>query len=917
MHIQESNHEAKSIPVSDHELVLFFTALDRSFLPLVGGKAANLGELTRAGFPVPPGFCLTTAAYALVAQRADLVMLLEELAAVSAHEAARLRDLAAQARSILGDVPLPASVATVVARAYQSLSVNGETVPVAVRSSATAEDLPFASFAGQQDTYLNVVGVEAVLDAIRRCWASLWTDRAVIYRASKGIDPRTVRLAVIVQPMVDASVAGVLFTANPLTGHRRQAVIDASLGLGEAVVSGAVDPDHFIVNTATGEIIERRLGAKRLLIQSVPGGGTQHIEQEEAHSEACLSEKQIHALARLGASVEQHYQEPQDTEWAIDGSGQLWLLQARPITTLYPLPAHTPRSDDMLEVYFSFNVAQGVYRPLTPMSLSIFCLAGSAIAKLFGVSVRDPRLGPPAYRVAGQRIFLNVTTPLRNPIGRSLLVGAMRFVEARSGPIFQQLLHDPRLALIPASRWQFFRAVMMPLLRAGVPLYLLRTLCFPQKARVRAMCLAKAVQEENDLSAYASATERLASVEQVIPRYAFRIFSQLVPVVVVGMASLMISHQLLSDLASEDEFQHVLRSLPHNITIEMDLALWQMAQNIRPNEESVQAIQQNAPEQLAWCYLNGTLPSLLQQQLAHFLKQYGHRGVAEIDLGLPRWSENPQYILGMLANYLQITDPAMAPDVQFRRGKREAEEMVMTLTRRARRRGWLRSALVGFFLRRVRSLLGMREMPKFCLIALQARVRKLLQTVGEELVAEGRLTASEDIFFLTISEAYEAVAGKSFQDVVRGRRASYDDELSRKYVPRVLLSDGTMPVADEQEEDADGAILRGTPASAGRVSSKARVILNPLGAHLEPGEILVAPSTDPGWTPLFLTAAGLVMEMGGPMSHGAVVAREYGIPAVVGLSGATECIIDGQRITVDGSAGTVVQEPLFFSTSQE
>jgi pyruvate,water dikinase len=281
--------------------------------------------------------------------------------------------------------------------------------------------------------------------------------------------------------------------------------------------------------------------------------------------------------------------------------------------------------------------------------------------------------------------------------------------------------------------------------------------------------------------------------------------------------------------------------------------------------------------------------------------------VAEIDLGLPRWSEDPTYILGVLANYLRLDNPELAPDVQFRRAAQEAQAMVVDLTRRAARKGRLRGALVRFCLRRTRALSGLREVPKFYLVLLLSRARALLWPVGEELAQAGRLERAEDIFFLTLPEAWAALAGADQRSKVRERRAGYEHELKRRHVPRILLSDGTEPTVEELLDaikSAD-ATLRGAPASAGLVSAKARVVLDPTGARLEPGEILVAPSTDPGWTPLFLTAGGLVMEMGGAMSHGAVVAREYGIPAVVGVPGATERITTGQQITVDGSTGTI------------
>ena len=284
------------------KLIVPFGDIDRTMLPIAGGKAANVGELMRAGLPVPPGFCVTTAAYERVASRAALDPILDELTQTSPDDTTRLAELAAAARASLLAAPVPDSLARAIITAYLELG-NGGSVPVAVRSSATAEDLPYASFAGQQDTYLNVVGDESVLEAVRRCWASLWTDRAVSYRASNGIVPRSVRLAVVVQRMVEAAVAGILFTANPLTGRRRQAVIDASPGLGEAVVSGAVNPDHFVVNTATGEIVERRLGDKRVAVQAIAGGGTRRVELAENGIEASLEDAQVRALAELGARV--------------------------------------------------------------------------------------------------------------------------------------------------------------------------------------------------------------------------------------------------------------------------------------------------------------------------------------------------------------------------------------------------------------------------------------------------------------------------------------------------------------------------------------------------------------------------------------------------------------------------------------
>ncbi len=912
MHIQDSTRHMDD-PTSEGPLILPFSAIDASKLALVGGKATNLGELTRGGFPVPEGFCVTTNAYALITDGIGLEPILDELAVTRSDDTTRLQGYAAVVRASLLATTIPNNIVEAITRAYQLLEKGNkeESVAVAVRSSATAEDLPFASFAGQQDTYLNIAGIDALLDAVRRCWSSLWTDRAVSYRASNGIDPRSVRLAVVVQRLVEARVAGVLFTANPLTGRRRQAVIDASPGLGEAVVSGAVNPDHFVVNTTTGEIVERRPGDKRIAIQATPGGGTERVELAAQSSEACLSDDQVRALAALGARVEGYYGAPQDTEWAIDDSGKLWLTQARPITTLYPLPTGAPDTDDILRVYFSINVAQGVFQPFTPMGIQVFRLVTSSVGTFIGKPPEDPLMGVVLLAEAAQRLFIDAAPILRSTLGRELMGRALQFMEARSVPIFKQIAADPRLTPIAVSRRVVFSTMFGLIMRMRAPLYVIQALFRPAAARARIKRLEVRLLTQSEIPTNVSSADRLAKLERLFLGNPPRVLSSILPVMLTGIGAFALAGKLLDGLTQDSERQTVLRGLPYNVTTEMDLALWALAQQIYADQGAAEVLQNTSPELLAQDYRNGALPSTLQKGLANFLAIYGHRSIAEIDLGLPRWSEDPTHIIGALANYLQLRNPELAPDVQFRRGAKEAEAMVVELTRRAAHKGRLRGLLVGFCLRRTRDLYGLRETPKYYLVKLMARGRGLLWPVGEELAKAGHLEEAQDIFFITLPEARAALAGADMRSVVRERRANYQYELHRRHVPRLLLSDGTEPSAEPQATQATQATgsaestLSGTPASAGVVTAKARVILDPTGARLEPGEILVAPSTDPGWTPLFLTAAGLVMEMGGAMSHGSVVAREYGIPAVVGVPGATERISTGLQITVDGSAGTV------------
>jgi pyruvate,water dikinase len=904
-----NSHNQANQPPGSHQsdadaLVLPLTTLDRTQLSLVGGKAANLGELTRAGFSVPDGFCVTTIAYAMVS--ASLEPVLAELARLGNDDVARQAELAAAARAALLQASVPTSITEAITRAYQAL---GNEEPIAVRSSATAEDLPSASFAGQQETYLNIIGINAVLTAVQHCWSSLWTERSVSYRRSLSIDPGVVRIAVVVQRMVEAQCAGVLFTANPLTGKRHQVVIDANPGLGEAVVSGATNPDHFVVNMTAGEIVERRLGDKQTIIQATPGGGTQKIATNPRTAEPCLSDAQVRALAELGAKVEAHFAAPQDIEWAMDASGQFFLLQARPITTLFPLPAAAPPSGEFLRVYLSYNVQQGTYRPFTPMGISATRLLVSSLATLAGFPPREPLTGPGFVTEAASRIFFDVTAALRSSFGRTFLVRAMSEAEVHAAVIFRQLASDPRLSLLPIPRLSLFRTIILLLVRTGMPWHLLHALLLPQSAHARLRRQVRMLRSAGKVAANASASDRLAAVERLILDSPPHLLSGASPVMLGGMQAFALASKFLGDLATASELQVVLRGAPSNPTTEMNLALWSLAKQVQIDPAITHLLQQTPPVRLAEDYRNGSLPPLLQHGLATFLAIYGHRSVAELDLGVPRWSEDPAYVLGILASYQEIRDPVLSPDMQFRRAAEEAEVMMSELTRRARRKSWLRGLLVSFFLGRARALAGLREMPRFCFTLLLARARALLWPVGEELVRLGPLEVAGDIFFITLLEAHEALAGTDMRALASARRADFERELARRHVPLVLLSDGTEPTIQPDITGLAHNTLQGTPASPGIVTAPARVILDPHGASIAPGEILVAPSTDPGWTPLFLTAGGLVMEMGGAMAHGAIVAREYGIPAVVAVPQSTERITTGMILTVDGAAGTIFIEP--------
>ncbi|WP_426321592.1 PEP/pyruvate-binding domain-containing protein [Microbacterium sp. E-13] len=852
-------------------LVVDLTDVSAADLPAVGGKAANLGELIRGGFDVPPGFCLTTAAY--------------RLAVAGTPVAAGTLTDAAAARSAVLDAPLPAPVADAVRDAYSRLEPDGG--PVAVRSSATAEDLPGASFAGQQDTYLDVTGIDDLLDAVHRCWASLWTDRAVAYRAAQGIDGSAVALAVVVQRMVDAASAGVLFTADPVTGRRRQAVVDAARGLGDAVVSGTVDPDHFVVDTTTRRILDRRRGG--------PGD----------ERDPSLTDDEVRALAALGDRVEKAFGSPQDIEWALDATRHVWLTQSRPITTLYPVPVRDVAVDPgETRVFFCVSLAQGLHRPITPMGIAAFRVVGAGFLDLIGRRPDRIADGPGAFAIGGDRIFLDATPVVRSSVGREIFPRALDVMEARSAVVLRRLFDDPRFSVLPKSRRRFARGFLHLAARIRLPLLVVQALISPDAAQRRVRRLTRGARAL-PIPSGGSIPSRVDGVVDLLFR-AMPLAPRSLPGAVVGFAMLGLAGRLLRGLTRPGDLQAVLRSVPDNVTTEMDLELWDVAARASDDPASAEALRTRTARDLADLYLAGTLPAALQRGMRAFLNRYGHRAVAEIDLGMPRWADDPSHLFGVLSGYLRLEADATTPARRFADGARDAEAMVASLIGRARRRSRLRGAVVRFCLRRARALAGMREMPKNLVIIGMSRARAAMAEVGRELAATARIAEADDVFFLDFDETKRAAAGLDLRAEVAARRARYELELARRHVPRMLLSDGTEleALASDATPAADGA-LRGTPASAGTVTATARVILDPAGAQLEPGEILVAPSTDPGWTPLFLTAGGLVMEMGGANSHGAVVAREYGIPAVVGVPGATEAIITGAEVTVDGASGVV------------
>jgi len=878
-------------------------------LAQVGGKGANLTKLAQAGFPVPGGFLVTTAAYQeFVAVNGIDQLLQAVLATVTVDDPAALTQASQRLRAAFTAGAVPPALTAALQRAYAQLGAP----PVAVRSSATAEDLPELSFAGQQDTYLNIVGEAALLEAVKECWGSLWTARAIGYRSRNQIAHSDVALSVVVQRMVQSEVSGVLFTANPLTGNRHETVIDATLGLGEALVSGLVEPDHYVVDTAQGKIFSKRLGEKATVIRSQTAGGTM-TTQGQAATQQALPDAQISALATLGAQVAALYAFPQDIEWAW-AEGQLYLLQSRPITSLYPVPARNPTAPADLDAYFSFGAVQGVLDPITPLGRDAIATIFAGGTQLFGFTYTSE--SQPLLHTAGERLWVRVTPLFHNLIGRRLMPKFLSVIEPSIGQAVESLLSDSRFAQAGLPQWSTVRRISRFIFSLLPTVF--RTILAPdaQRTQLQQQIDAALATWRQRMAAATTFAERVTLFETAISSGFRFAVPQMVPRIIPGLIAMNRLIALADQAFAGQSNGHrraleITRGLPNNVTTEMDLLLWQTATAIRRDTEALAHFATYDAATLAEQFLRGVLPPVAQRAVNAFLARYGVRGLAEIDFGRPRWHEQPTQVLQMLQSYLRIDNPEQAPDAVFARGEAAAQRVIDELATTVRQHpfGVIQARFVYALARRMRALAGLRESPKFYIINLFAIVRQGLLASGQELVAQGVLTRADDLMFLHYKELQALAAGYAidWQALVAERRQRYAREQRRHQIPRLLLSDGRAFYDGVRASGASQAgAITGSPVSPGVVEGIVHVVFDPHTAQLAPGEILVCPGTDPAWTPLFLAAGGLVMEVGGLMTHGSVVAREYGIPAVVGVHQATTRLQTGQRIRVDGSSGEIV-----------
>ncbi|MEK4410086.1 phosphoenolpyruvate synthase [Bacillus sp. FSL L8-0642] len=861
--------------------VLDFQEIGKTQLSLVGGKGLNLGKLSNIqGIQVPEGFCITTVGYEkAIEQNEELHTLLQQLTKLKMEERAQIGEISKKIREVIMAVEIPSDVVEAVAH---YLSRFGNEHAYAVRSSATAEDLPYASFAGQQDTYLNIIGEEAVLQHVRKCWASLFTERAVMYRMQNEFEHNQVSICVVVQKMVFPEASGILFTADPVTSNRKVVSIDASFGLGEALVSGLVSADNYKVKE--GEITETIIATKKVAIYALKEGGTETKQIDPAQQKLqTLSEQQILQLASIGRQIEAYFGCPQDIEWCLVDD-TFYIVQSRPITTLYPIPEV---NDEENHVYVSVGHQQMMTDPLKPLGMSLFQLTS------FGQRFQ-----------AGGRLFVDVAQRLASPTSRELLLNMI----GNSEPLIKDALttvveRDDFITLLRDDEKE--KSVG----KSGPP-----ASSQPQVENNPAIVTdlikknQSSIEELKRNMQMKSGVDVLDFILEDIQQLKKILFDpQSMAVIMAGMdASTWINEKMEQWLGEKNAADTLSQSVQNNITSEMGLALMDVADVIRPYPEVIAYLQHvendNFLDELVQCKGG----EKARDAIRTFLNKYGMRCSGEIDITKTRWSEKPTTIIPMILNNIRDFE-AGASKRKFEEGLQEAlkkeEELVDRLQHLPD--GTQKVEETKRMIRNIRNCIGYREYPKYGMINRYFIYKQALLKEAEQLVQSGVIREVDDIYYLTFEELHEVVrTNKLDYELIHKQKNEY--KLYEKLTPpRVMTSDGEIITGKYKRENLPADAIVGLPVSSGVIEGRARVILNMEEANLEEGDILVTAFTDPGWTPLFVSIKGLVTEVGGLMTHGAVIAREYGLPAVVGVENATKRIKDGQRIRVHGTEGYI------------
>jgi pyruvate,water dikinase len=894
-------------------------------LSLVGGKGANLGELVRANLPVPPSFCVTTDAYEMFVRDSGLnTVVAAQLEGADYEDVVDLTARAAEIRARFVAEPVPEAIEAAIRAGYAELERElGDRVRVSVRSSATAEDLPGMSFAGQQDTYLNVSGADSVVAHVKRCWASLWTDRAISYRHRQGFRHEDVLLAVVVQQMFASEVAGVMFTANPVTSNPGEIFINSSWGLGEAIVSGRVNPDQYIVDKASGAVTSKIINEK--MIMTAPGHdgiGSEEVDVPEPLREAeTLSAAQIAELCEIGSRIEAHYGFPQDIEWGFS-DGRFAMLQAREVTAAdidfaYDLEAYqTPaaRADLYDERWvwsraYSDEVQTG---PSSPYFYSVL-EAGMTHLKHMLLEYTETKecLGYdasrfkdiPMYRWFGARAYYNLSIE-KERVRRFIPPFARDDAQLWPFPVEEREKLRGMLFNWPRFIWILLK---LHITRPNVSLIETPQVMFDNLPR----------WQENTEKFWRGFDYERASVRQIYEAEVkgrgdsafgenvvlpFSIYLYVLPAALKTLCASWLNDR-------DGKISGALVSGLSTKTGEENIAIWKLASVIRSSAELTQIVLSETEPRAALARIGASASGAdFIRQLDAFIVEYGHRGGAERDPIHPRYRHKPENVLIPIQAMLRMGeagDPAVLEHELAGRMKETRERAIAKLGRGLF--GFIKVPVFKWLLDVTQQYMYYRDFERFYNDKNMSRPRDFLTSIGRKFVERGLINDVEDVFFLAREEVLAADEGglgaRDAKNRIRARRRVYERYTGRE-PPKYVQGWRTF---DDLQLPDDGKGLRGIGASSGTVSGRARVCrrLDEIG-KVEKGDILITVATDPGWTTVFSIIGGVVVETGGVVAHAVMISREYGLPCVANLPKACDLIPDGARITVDGTNGRVI-----------
>ncbi|MDQ0416118.1 pyruvate,water dikinase [Croceifilum oryzae] len=879
--------------------VSYFEQTNRDSIDVVGGKGANLGELTQAGFPVPPGFCITVDAYQQILSTSKRMNdFLEMLDQTDPEHLDVIQLVSEMIRGHILTLPMDPTVESEIIRAWEDL---GTTDSYAVRSSATAEDLPTASFAGQQDTYLHVKGKDQLLDTVRKCWASLFTDRAIIYRSKNGFDHHSVFLSIVVQKMVFPDVSGILFTADPITGHRKTTSIDAGFGLGEAFVSGMVTPDLYKVRD--NQIIHKQISKKDKGIFAQEEGGTECREIDlELQETQALSDQKIKELATIGREIEQHFGSEQDIEWCLCGD-QFYILQARPITSLYPVPA--PR-DQQYRIFYSVGHGQMMTDYMRPLGRSVW-------KTMFPYGKTADRTESSVLVEAGGRLFMDISEFLYIKRARQKIL--QNKTKDASLSALKKAILDGEIEKQAPKRGKLRKAIktyksMIGFFTKMIPRSL-KVIYFedPDLIQTRAKSDYQAVLNKyTEEVSRRSGVDRIRYIQELLGTFfGPKCFGNALTYTYAGFMTLGILEKKVEKWLHEKLDPAIHKSPPGNITSEMGLMVGDLADVLRDHPDVMEYLKtaDNGTFYVGLHNIPGGdafLTSWIQ-----FMETYGMRGPGEIDLTRSRYREAPMILIPAILGHIQTNAPGEHWE-RFKRGELEANEAIDNLLTRLKALpgGSRKAKKASKLLRIFRNTVGIREFPKYIMIQYFDLFRKVFIGESATLCQQSQLDHIEDIFYLSLDEIIALLENHlpDAKELIQSRK-EHESRYQKCTTPHIITSDGEIFTPEQSNEHAPPGALIGIPVSAGVAEGYVKVVRSLAEGQLNKGEILVAPYTDPGWTPLFQSATALITEIGGLMTHGSVIAREYGIPAVVSVENATTRLKDGQYIRVDGTNGFI------------